>query len=354
MIEAVDISISQISQSKLGKVDFNNIPFGKVYADHMFMADYKNGEWSGFNILPYQNLSLSPANSAIHYGQSVFEGMKAYKNNKGEVLVFRPYDNLKRINKSASRMCMPQIPEDLFMGALTELLKIDREWVPENSGTALYIRPFMFATDEFIGIRPSDTYKFMIFSCPVGAYYTEAVKVKIETDYSRACEGGIGYAKTAGNYGASLYPAQLAQQEGYHQLVWTDAKTHEYIEESGTMNIMFLIGDTLVSAPAGETILKGVTRDSVLTLAREWGIQVEERKITVNEVIGALKEGRLKEAFGTGTAATIASIAAIGHEGKDYPLPEINEKSFSAKVLYELEGIKTGRLKDPFNWIYKI
>ncbi len=354
MIDTINIAVTATSNSRLSQVDFNNIPFGKVYADHMFMADFKGGEWTDYQILPYQNLSISPANSAIHYGQSVFEGMKAYKNAKDEVLVFRPYDNLKRINKSADRMCIPQIPSDLFMGGMTELLRLDRAWVPKKAGTSLYIRPFVFATDEYIGIRPSDTYKFMIFTCPVGAYYSEPVKVKIETEHARAIEGGTGYAKAAGNYAAALYPAKIAQQQGYHQLIWTDAKSHEYIEESGTMNVMFMIGDTLITAPAGETILKGVTRDSVLTLAREWGIQVEERKVAVKEVINALKNDTLKEAFGTGTAATIANIATIGYDGKDYQLPQTGETSFTAKVLRELEGIKSGNLSDPFNWVHKI
>jgi branched-chain amino acid aminotransferase len=280
--------------------------------------------------------------------------MKAYKNEAGEVLIFRPKANFERLNKSAERMCIPQLPEDVFMSGLTELLKIDQAWVPETPNTALYIRPFIFATDEFIGIRPSDTYKFIIFTCPVGSYYTEPVRVKIETRYSRAVEGGTGAAKAAGNYAASLYPARQAQMQGYHQLVWTDARTHEYIEESGTMNIMLLIGDTLITSPTGDTILSGITRNSVLTLAREWGYKVEERKISVKEVVEAIEKGTLKEAFGTGTAATIAHIALINHQEIDYTLPPLEDRTFSNRVLEELDNIKTGRSEDKWDWVYKV
>lgn len=353
MIDTIDIAIRKVEKSKIDAVDFDNIQFGQVYADHMFMADYKNGEWSDFKIVPYEKISLSPANSALHYGQSVFEGMKAYRNREGEAVLFRPKDNFKRLNLSAERMCIPAIPEDVFMGGLTQLIKIDQQWIPKKPDTALYIRPYIFATDEYIGIRPSETYKFIIFCCPVGAYYSAPVNVKIETKYSRAFPGGIGFAKAAGNYAASLYPAKKAHADGFQQLIWTDGLTHQYIEESGTMNVMFVINDTLVTAPAGETILKGITRDSVLTLAREWGVKVEERRVSVKEIIESIENGTLKEAFGTGTAATIAHIALIGHEGKEYKLPPVEGRLLSNKLLKDLESIKTGILPDKFNWIYK-
>lgn len=354
MVDTLNIDIKQTANSRIKEVDFANIPFGKVYSDHMFVADFDGRQWSNLRIQPYEHLRLSPANSALHYGQSVFEGMKAYKNEAGEVLIFRPKANFERLNRSAERMCIPALPEEVFMNGLSELLKLDHAWVPDTPNTALYIRPFIFATDEFIGIRPSDTYKFIIFTCPVGSYYTEPVRVKIETKYSRAVEGGTGAAKAAGNYAASLYPARQAQKMGYHQLVWTDARTHEYIEESGTMNIMFLIGDTLITSPTGDTILAGITRNSVLTLAREWGYKVEERKISVKEVIEAIQKGTLKEAFGTGTAATIAHIAIIGHDGMDYTLSPLETRTFSNRVLEELDNIKTGRSEDKWNWVYKI
>lgn len=354
MLDTLNIDIRKTAQSRIKEVDFANIPFGKVYSDHMFVADFDGQQWTNLRIQPYENLSLSPANSALHYGQSVFEGMKAYKNQEGEVLIFRPKANFERLNKSAERMCIPTMPEELFMQGLTELLKLDKDWVPNAPNTALYIRPFIFATDNYIGIRPSDTYKFMIFTCPVGSYYSEPVKVKIETKYARAVEGGTGYAKAAGNYAASLYPARQAQQKGYHQLMWTDAKSHQFIEESGTMNIMFVIGDTILTAPTGDTILAGITRNSVLTLAREWGYKVEERKVSVKELIEAIENGSLKEAFGTGTAATIAHIALINHEENDYTLPAVAEREFSNKVLNALDDIKTGRTADKWNWVYKL
>ena len=354
MIETSNINISRIPQSNLSKVDFDNLPFGKVYSDHMFVADYRDENWGDYRIEPYEFLRISPANATLHYGQSVFEGMKGYKSEDGDALLFRPYDNFERLNKSAVRMCMPELSEDLFMSGLRELIDLDRDWIPSQPGYALYIRPFIFAADEYIGIRPSDNYKFMIFTCPVGTYYNKPVRVKIETKFSRAFEGGTGYAKAAGNYAASLYPAKLAAKKGYDQLIWTDGKEHEYIEEAGTMNLMFVIDGKIVTAPAGETILKGITRDSVLTIARDWGIEVEERKLSVTELIAAIREGRVSEAFGTGTAATIAQISAIGHDEVDYELPDVEGREFSNKVHKELDAIKTGKIADRFDWIVKV
>lgn len=354
MIDTLEISVQKVAKSRIDEVDFNNIPFGRIYADHMFIADYKDGQWSDLRIQPYANLSMAPASSVIHYGQSVFEGLKAYKDINGKTTVFRPTANAKRLNKSAERMCIPEVPEEMFMNALTELLKVDEQWIPNKPGTSLYIRPFVFAMDDYIGIKPSDTYRFMIITCPVGGYYSEPVKVKIETEFTRAAKGGTGYAKAAGNYAGSLYPARIAQQKGYHQLVWTDANEHKYIEESGTMNIMFVIGDTLVTPDTGSTILKGITRDSVLTIARDWGMKVEERRVSVEEVIEAAKNGSLKEAFGAGTAATIAHIKLIGYEGTDYELPAIENREFSHKVLAELDNMKAGKVADKHNWLYTI
>jgi len=354
MLDTIDISIQKVQNSRINEVDFDNIPFGKVYSDHMFIADYEDGQWSDLRIVPYGDLSMAPASSVIHYGQSVFEGLKAYKNNSGEAVVFRPEANAKRLNKSAERMCIPEVPEELFMQAMTELLKIDKNWIPNKENTALYIRPYVFAMDDYIGIKPSEKYRFMIITCPVGAYYSEPVKVKIETEFTRAAQGGTGYAKAAGNYAGSLYPAKLAQKQGYHQLVWTDAKEHAYIEESGTMNIMFVINDTLITPEASSTILRGITRDSVLTLAREWGMNVEERRVSIKEVIEAAKNGTLQDAFGAGTAATIAHIELIGHDGVDYTLPPVAERKFSNKVLKAMDAIKLGESEDQFDWLFKL
>lgn len=354
MIDTATIRIEQTSQSRINELDENNIPFGKLYSDHMFIADYVNGEWQDFRIVPYQNMSISPAMTTLHYAITIFEGLKAYKNDAGEVVIFRPQANAARLNISAERMCIPAVPESLFMDGLTELLKLDSSWVPSKPGTALYVRPFVFGTDEYIGVRPSENYRFMIITSPVGAYYTKPVKVKIETKFSRAFEGGTGYAKAGGNYAASLYPAKLAQQQGFDQLIWTDGKTHEFVEESGTMNVMFVIDGVLRTAPTSGTILKGITRDSVLTIAREWGMQVEESPVKVSEVVEAAKEGRLQEAFGVGTAATIAPIASIGYEDELFDLPAADDSYFSKKILKELDAIRTGEAEDRHGWVYKI
>lgn len=354
MIETITINTSLAGKSRIQELDLDNIQFGKLYSDHMFVADYRQGQWTKCRIEAYEKMQLSPAISVLHYGQSVFEGLKAYASENGEVMVFRPHDNFHRMNRSAVRMCMPELPEEVFMGGLMELLKLDKAWVPRKEGTSLYIRPFMFATDEFIGVRPSDTYRFIIFTSPAGTYYSEPVHVKVEKYYSRAFPGGTGGAKAAGNYGASLYPAKMAQQQGYHQLIWTDGLEHKYIEEAGTMNIALVMDNKIVTSPAGETILDGITRNSVLQLARDWGYEVEERRITVDEMIKAINDGTLQEAFGTGTAATIAPIALINNEGKDYRLPAIKETAFSAKVLKALTDIKTGKAKDPHQWNVKV
>ena len=352
MFDVSEITINRIPQSRISEVDFDNIEFGKVYSDHMFVADYRDGAWHAPRIEPYGPMMLSPANVTLHYAQSVFEGMKAFKSESGEVRLFRPLDNYHRINISAERMVLPQIPEEIFMGGLTQLIDLDRDWVPNKENTALYIRPFLFATDEYIGIRPSVSFKFMIITCPVGAYYSKPVKVKIEEHYTRAVAGGTGFAKSAGNYGNSLYPAVQAVKEGYNQLIWTDAKEHKYVEESGTMNVVFVIGDTLVTAPTDDTILKGITRDSVLTLARDMGMKVEERRLSVEELVGAARDGSLKEAFGTGTAATITSIEMIGFRGEDLYLP--GDYSVADKMKVTMEQIKTAQIDDPHGWTYLV
>ena len=354
MVDTQKISIQKVKQSRVHEVDFANIPFGKIYTDHMFMADYRNGEWGNLRVMPYGYMPISPATPALHYGQSIFEGMKALKNASGETLVFRPLDNWNRMNISAERMCMPQLPEELFMESMSTLIDLDRSWIPQVEGSSLYIRPFMFSADEYIGIRASQDFTFMIILCPVGAYYSTPVKVRIETHYTRAVEGGTGFAKAGGNYGGAIYPAKLAQDKGYHQLIWTDGKNHEYIEESGTMNVMFVIEDTLVTPALNDSILAGITRDSVLKLARHWGMKVEERKISVRELVEGLQKGKIKEAFGAGTAATIAHIELIGHEENDYYLPPIADRKFSNKVFAELEAIKCGAKPDPFGWIVKM
>lgn len=353
-LDLLTIPAECVTESRISDLDINNIEFGKIFSDHMLVADYKDGAWQNPQILPYGNMGLSPATSALHYGQAIFEGMKAYKDANGDILLFRPLDNFRRLNISAERMCMPAITEDIFMQGLEQLLRLDAAWVPPTAGCALYIRPFMFATDDFIGVRPSSSYRFVIFSCPVGAYYGQPLKVAIEPSFVRSAEGGAGYAKAAGNYGAALLPAKKMQEKGYHQLIWTDAKEHKYIEESGTMNLMFVIDGKLITPPVSTTILAGITRDSVLTLARDLGYTVEERKVAVDELVEAYNAGKLQEAFGTGTAATIAQIATIHFNDMDMDLPTIEEREISSRISTELDKIKTGQAPDPHNWVHRV
>lgn len=354
MTSTEPIKIQKIAKSRVGEYDVNNVPFGKVFSDHMFVAEYKDGKWHQGAIMPYQDVPMSLALSALHYGQAIFEGMKAYKTSSGEINLFRPLDNFKRLNISAVRMAMPEVPEEVFMGGLNELLKLDKAWVPDSETGSLYIRPFMIATDEAIGVKASDTYKFIIITCPAGKYYSEPIKVMVETNYFRAVEGGVGFTKCAGNYGRSLFPTKLAQQKGYQQVIWTDAKTHSYVEESGTMNLMFVIDNILITPATSDTILAGVTRDSVIQLARDWGMMVEERKVSIKEIFDAHKNGKLQEAFGVGTAATIAHIVTIGFEGKDYELPPIEKRKFSPKIDQALRDIRKGRVEDKFRWVIKV
>jgi len=351
---STSIKIQKTTQSKLNELDFNHLSFGKAFADHMFMADFNNNKWTDLQIVPYGAFPISPAAAVLHYGQAIFEGMKAYKNETGEVSIFRPWANFNRLNVSAERLCMQTVPEEVFMGGLTELVKLDKNFVPTAEGSSLYIRPFLIATDEFIGVHPSDSYRFLIITSPSGAYYSAPVKVLVETTYTRAAEGGVGFAKVSGNYGRSLLPTKLAAEKGYQQIFWTDARNHRFLEESGTMNLMVVIDDVLITPSLGDTILPGVTRDSVLTLAREWKMKVQERKISIDEVIDAHTKGVLQDAFGTGTAATITHVSHIGFEGKDYELPDVKTRTFSNRVKIELEDIHRGRIKDTHNWMYKV
>lgn len=350
----MQIAVEKVKVSRLPGLDVNNLVFGRVFSDHMFISDYTDGNWTENRIVPYADLPMSPASSVIHYGQSIFEGMKAYRSDSGEILLFRPLDNHKRLNRSAHRMAMPDVPEEVFMEGLRELLLLDKGWIPDGEGRSLYIRPFHMATDEYIGVKASDNYKFMIITSPVGHYYSEPLRVMIETQYFRAVQGGVGATKVSGNYGRSHYPTQLAKQKGYDQLIWTDSREHRYVEESGTMNLMFVIDDVLITPPLGDTILAGITRDSVLTLARDWGMKVQERRIAIDEIMDAFNRGVLQEAFGTGTAATIAQISVIGHAGIDYTLPPVAERKFSNKVNKALDDIRRGRAEDKHGWVVKI
>ncbi len=347
----VEIRITRNPSSRIGEVDFNNIVFGKEFSDHMFICDYDGKQWTEPRIVPYGNLSLSPALSAIHYGQSIFEGMKAFKGPGGEPLLFRPEDNWARLNHSAERMCMPTIPKDIFMKGLETLVSMERDWIPSKTGSALYIRPFMFATDDFLGVRPSEKYSFMIYCCPVNAYYTTPLNVKVEDKYSRAAPGGTGSTKCAGNYGASMLPTKLAKDEGYDQVLWTDASTHSFIEETGTTNCFVVIGDTVLTPALGDTLLSGITRDSVIKVLIHLGIAVEERPVSVDELLTAAQNGTLREMFVTGTAATIVNVISLGYKGQNYKLPELSENNISNTVLRTIEDIRTRKTADPFGWV---
>lgn len=355
ILETLQIEIHEASHSRISEINTTEISFGKIFSDHMFVADYRNEEWTEARIIPFGNFSMSPAASCLHYGQTIFEGLKAYKNDKSEIVILRPLENFKRFNQSAERMCMPSVPEKLFMDAVTFLLQLDKNWIIPNDEYSLYIRPMMFSTDEMIGVKPSQEYRLIIFTSPCGHYYKDPVKVLIETKYTRAAEGGVGFTKAAANYGVSLYPTRLGQEKGYQQLIWTDAKEHKYIEESGMMNVMFVINNTLTTPPINNgTILNGKTRDCILTIAKDLKIKTEERRITVTEIVESLEKKTVQEAFGAGTAATVAHIETIGYNGKDYHLPPITENNFSSKAAKTLNDIIKGRTKDLHNWIHKI
>ena len=343
------IRVEQTRQSRLPQVDFDNLKFGQVFADHMLVADYANGQWQDISIVPYGDLSLSPATSAIHYGQSIFEGLKAYKFADGTISMFRPDKNLERFNKSAARLEMPQLSEALFIGGIKTLLDRDRDWVPQTEGASLYIRPFMFATEAALGVHPSDSYKFIVITGPVGAYYNKPLRLKVETQFTRAAAGGVGFSKNAGNYALSLHPTRLAQAEGFDQLMWTDAKAHKYVEEAGTANLLFRVGDTIIT-PSSETILHGITRRSIIEIARHWGYQAEERNVSVSELIDGIENGSVTEAFAAGTAATLTPISEIGYEGNIYTLPDPAKREFSNKVLQYLNDLRYGRIADEFGW----
>jgi len=351
---AYEVKVEKITKSKLDTIDFNNVQFGRVFSDHMLMADYYDGQWNDIKIMPYQKIPMAPATAALHYGQEIFEGIKAFRHDNGEAYIFRPRENWIRMKHSAHRMCMPEVPEDLFIEGIKQLVALDKAWIPALEGSSMYIRPFMIAMDEVVGIKPSDTYKFMIITSPVNAYYAEPIKVRVEEHYSRAARGGTGFVKNAGNYGLSLYPAMIAQKKGYKQLLWTDSAEHKYFEESGTMNIFFVIGDTIVTPPTDGTILEGVTRDSVIVLLRDKGYIVEERDISVDEVLEAYREGNLREAFGTGTAAVIAQITAIGYQDDDLNLPDIAQASISSYLMKALDEIRRGHAPDKHNWMVKV
>ncbi|MEO6671584.1 MAG: branched-chain amino acid aminotransferase [Ferruginibacter sp.] len=344
------IPVTKIKHSKVAEVDFNRLEFGKYISDHMLVCDYANGEWNLPQILPYSNLSLSPAALALHYGQTVFEGMKAFRMEDGRINIFRMDKHYDRFVKSLQRMCMAVIPKDIFVEGMMKLIELDKTWVPSEPGTALYIRPFMIASEERFGVKISDEYRFIIFSGPVPSLYVDPIKVKVESEYVRAARGGTGFAKCGGNYGASFYPTKMAREEGFDQVLWTDSIEHKYIEESGMMNVMFVINNTLLTPPVSDSILDGVTRDSLLRIAKDLGYETEERQVSVAELEKAFKYGIITEAFGAGTAAVVAPIKTIRINDIDHHLPKNSNNTVSAKIKLQLERIRSGADADIHAW----
>lgn len=349
-METADIIIKKAKRSRIREVDFTSLEFGKYVADHMLICDYKDGEWQLPQIVPFANLSLSPATLALHYGQTVFEGMKAFRMHDDRVNIFRMDRHYERLVRSLNRMCMAVLPEHVFMEGLQQLVDLDSNWVPEEDGSSLYLRPFMYASEAKFGVKVSEEYRFVVFSGPVGPYYAQPLKVKVETEYIRAARGGTGAAKCGGNYGGAFYPSMLAKQAGYDQVLWTGGRDNKYIEESGTMNVMFVIDDVLVTPPLSDSILDGVTRDSLLTLANDLDYKTSERPVSIAELEFAFRNGTLTEAFGAGTAAVVAPIQTINIGGRDFNLPPYSHESLMHRIKQRLEAIRTGRQADTHEW----
>ncbi|AJR04650.1 branched-chain amino acid aminotransferase [Siansivirga zeaxanthinifaciens CC-SAMT-1] len=348
-----DIEIIKTEATKINEVDFDNLAFGSVFSDHMLECDFKDGKWHAPKVVPYHPITLDPSAKIFHYGQSVFEGMKAYKDAKGDVYLFRPLENFKRLNISSKRLAIPELPESYFMDGLKALLEVDKAWIPQQEGSSLYIRPFVFASGNGFHASPANAYKFVICTAPSGAYFSGKVKVLIEQTYSRSANGGVGFAKAGGNYAGQFYPTQLAVEKGYQQVIWTDDTNHEFIEEAGAMNIFIRINDTLITGPTSDRILDGITRKSIIDIANAEGIPVEVRKISVHEVVEAAKNGTLKEMFGAGTAAVISPISGFGYKDSDYDLPEL-DNTYANRLKKIITDIQTNKSEDPFGWRYKL
>jgi branched-chain amino acid aminotransferase len=348
------IIVKKTKHSKLDEVDFNALEFGKYTSDHMLMSDFADGEWGQAQVVPYANLSLNPSTLALHYGQTVFEGMKAFRMDDGKINIFRINRHYERFVRSLDRMCMAVPPKEIFIDGLIKLIQTDSGWVPKKTGASLYIRPFVYASEARFGVKVSDQYRFIIFTGPVPDLYATPISVKVETHYTRAAKGGTGAAKCGGNYGGAFYPTQLARKEGYEQVLWTDAKENKFIEESGMMNAMFVIGNKLVTPPLSDSILDGITRDSLLTIAKDLGLFVEERPVSIHELQDAFRNKDITEAFGAGTAAVVAPIQTIQINGEDLQLPPYNEHSISRQLKLKLQAIRLGQEPDKYQWNFII
>ena len=348
-----EIVIVKSETTKINTVDFSNLTFGRVFTDHMFVCDFEDGKWQTPQIIPYQAMSIEPSARVFHYGQAVFEGMKAYKDDNDKVFLFRPDENYRRINKSSARMAIPEFPESYFFNGMETLLKLDRDWIKPGLGNSLYVRPFVIATEPAISASPANSYRFMIVCSPAKAYYNKPVRVLFAEKFSRSADGGVGFAKAAGNYGAQFYPTSLAQKKGFDQIIWTDASTHQYLEEAGTMNIFFRVGEKLITAPNNDRILDGVTRKSVIQLAEDLGIDCEVRRVSVKEIKEAAKNGNLKEIFGAGTAAVISPVSAFEHAGDVFEIPQLDD-SYASLFKKKLTHIQHNLAEDAHGWRYEV
>jgi len=348
------MKIIAAQESKINTVDFDNLEFGEIFTDHMFVCDYADGKWKTPEILPYQTIQMDPSSSVFHYGQAVFEGMKAYKDDADGVWLFRPDQNFNRINKSSERLSMPAFPEKFFFEGLEKLLMLDKEWIKKGTDNSLYVRPFVFASQAGVQATASNAYKFMIICSPVRSYYSGGeVHVQVAEKFSRAASGGVGFAKAAGNYAAQFYPTSLALEEGFQQIIWTDASTHEYLEEAGTMNIFFRINDTLITTPTSDRILDGITRKSILQLAEHLGIKTEVRPVTIHELISSKENGSLKEIFGAGTAVVVSPIKGFGYQNKRYILDDL-ANSYASLLKEQIVDIQRNAIEDPFGWRHEV
>lgn len=354
MVGTLEINTTPVLRSRLQDINLENVPFGKYFTDHMLVAEYDGKKWHSVEIKPYQPIQMDPSNAALHYGQSIFEGIKAYPQQDGGISIFRPYDNFKRFNISAVRMQMPEVPEEIFMEGMRQLIALDKDWCPKYDNHALYIRPFLFASDDAIGVRPSEKYTFIIILSPTGPYYPAPMRIYVEETYTRAAPGGVGFAKTAGNYAAALYATAKAQKQGYQQVLWTDAFEHRYVQEIGTMNVFFISGNKALTPSLDEgTILDGITRRSVLTVLGEMGFEIEERRITVDELVALYQNGELNEVFGAGTAATVSMIRELKY--REFVMEfDTNTWTVTPEILSRLNSIRYGQVKDENGWMFNV
>lgn len=351
---ATQIYTEKVQQSRVDSVDWDNLPFGQIFSDHMFVSDYKDGEWTNDRIIPFGHFTIHPASMVLHYGQSIFEGMKASKLNDGTPVLMSPEKHARRINASAARMMMPAYPEDRFVEAISQLVKLDADWIPPAEGSALYLRPYMYATDEFIGVRPSETYTFCIFTAPVGPYYAKPVNLVVEEQYVRAVPGGTGEAKAGGNYGGSLRPAYEAQQKGFDQVLWMGGPNMKQVQEVGTMNVFFVIDGEVITPATDGAILKGITRENFMTILRDQGYTVTERVIEIDELVAAYDAGTLTEMFGAGTAAVVSHVAALQYGEKKMVFPDIKDRKVGPMLKKYIDGLRTGAVADKFGWLVKL